>query len=93
MSSDPFAQLKAAQREGWGLFAPLEAVTTMPAAGLVRHAGVRAGQRVLDVACGTGVVAVTAARLGAQLNALDLSPVLLDHARRNAALAQVSVDF
>ena len=32
MSSDPFAQLKAAQREGWALFAPLEAVTTIPAA-------------------------------------------------------------
>ncbi|MFC5608966.1 class I SAM-dependent methyltransferase [Variovorax soli] len=93
MSSDPFAQLKAAQREGWALFAPLEAVTTIPAARLLRHAGVRAGQRLLDVGCGTGVVALTAARAGAQVSALDLAPALIEHGRKHAALAQVEVDF
>lgn len=93
MPDDPFVQLKAMQREGWSLFAPLEAVTTMPAAALVKHARVRAGQAVLDVGCGTGVVALTAARAGAQVRALDLSPVLLEHARKNAALAALDVDF
>lgn len=93
MSADPFAQLKSIQREGWALFAPLEAVTTMPAANLVKHARVRAGQRVLDVACGTGVVAVTAARKGAEVCALDLSPVLIEHGGRNAALAGVKIEF
>ena len=44
MSNDPFAQMKAAQREGWALFVPLESVTTIPAAQLVKHAGIRAGQ-------------------------------------------------
>jgi len=29
MSTDPFAQLKTIQREGWALFAPLETVTTI----------------------------------------------------------------
>ena len=93
MSADPFAQLKAAQREGWSLFAPLETHTTIPAAELVRHARIREGQAVLDLACGTGVVAVTAARLGARVSALDLSPALLEHARRHAALADVKIDF
>ena len=93
MSHDPFAQMKAIQREGWALFAPLEAVTTIPAAQLVKHARVRAGQRVLDAGCGTGVVAVTAARTGANVSALDLSPVLLEHARKNAALAGVEIEF
>ena len=93
MSSDPFAQLKAAQREGWALFAPLEAVTTIPAARLLRHAGVRAGQRRRDVGCGTGGVALTAARAGAQVSALDLAPALIEHGRKHAALAQVEVDF
>lgn len=93
MSNDPFAQLKSAQREGWALFAPLEAVTTIPAARLVRHAGVRAGQRVLDVGCGTGVAAFTAARQGAKVSALDLSPVLIEHGKRHAALGQVEIDF
>src|SRR5271166_892628 len=55
-AGDPFANFKAAQREGWSVFAPVEIFTTMPAAKLVKFAQVAAGQRVLDVACGTGVV-------------------------------------
>lgn len=93
MSDDPFAQLKVAQREGWSLFAPLEAITTATAAELVKHARIREGQRVLDVGCGTGVVALTAARVGAKVSGLDLSPVLIEHGRRHAALAGVDVDF
>jgi SAM-dependent methyltransferase len=93
MSNDPFAQMKSVQREGWALFAPLESVTTIPAAQLVKHARVRAGQHVLDAGCGTGVVAVTCARAGAKVSALDLSPVLLEHARKNAALAGVAIEF
>lgn len=93
MSADPFAQLKASQRDGWSLFAPLEIHTTAPAAELVKHAGIRAGQTVLDVACGTGVVALTAARVGANVCALDLSPALIEHARRHSALANVEIEF
>ena len=58
-----------------------------------RYARVRAGDGVLDVACGTGVVAVTAARLGARVTGLDLTPELLERARENAALAKVAIDF
>lgn len=93
MSTDPFEQMKSAQREGWALFAPLETATTIPAAQLIKHAGIRAGQRVLDVGSGTGVAAVTAARAGATVNALDLTPALLEHAKKNAALAGVEVQF
>lgn len=93
MSNDPFTQLKAIQREGWSLFAPLEAVTTATAAELVKHARIRAGQAVLDVGCGTGVVALTAARAGAKVQALDLSPVLIQHGRQHAALAGVEIEF
>lgn len=93
MPDDPFAQLKAIQREGWALFAPLEAVTTPTAAELVRHARICAGQAVLDVGCGTGVAALTAARAGARVRGLDLSPVLLEQARKHAALANVEIEF
>jgi len=93
MSTDPFAQFKAMQRESWSTFAPHAQLTTKSAARLVQFAEVTSGQSVLDVACGTGVVAVTAARRGAKLKALDLSPVLLQEARANAAIARVEVEF
>lgn len=92
-SADPFAQFKAAQREGWSLFAPLAVGTTIPAARLVAFAEVRAGQEVLDVACGTGVVAVTAAVRGARVRGLDLTPALLAHARENAEIAGAPIEF
>ncbi len=90
---DALAQFKEAQKQGWAHFAPLEAFTTPEAARLVKHAGVRAGHRVLDVACGTGVVAITAARLGARVTGLDLTPELLERARENAGIAGVDVDW
>jgi SAM-dependent methyltransferase len=90
---DPFATFKAGQRERWAHFAAVATMTTSPAARLVRHAGIRPGSRVLDVACGTGVVAVTAARLGARATGLDLTPELLAVARDNARIAAVEVDF
>ena len=90
---DPFADFKAAQRKGWAFFAPLEAITTIPAAKLVAFARVKQGQRALDVGSGTGVVAVTAARAGAKVSSLDLTPELIEVARHNAQLADVVIDF
>jgi SAM-dependent methyltransferase len=91
--TDPFAQFKAVQREAWSHFAPLAVFTTVPAADLVRFAEVKPGQSLLDVACGTGVVSVTAARSGARVRALDLSPALLEHARTNAEIAGTKITF
>jgi SAM-dependent methyltransferase len=93
MTDDPYAALKAAQREGWGLFAPIAPFTTPAAAALVNYAAIKAGEAVLDVACGTGVVAITAAVRGAAVNGLDLSPALLDDARRNAMLVDGPIEF
>jgi ubiquinone/menaquinone biosynthesis C-methylase UbiE len=93
MTMDPLVQFKEMQKQGWKHFAPLEDVTMSGAVRLVRFAGVRAGQRVLDVACGTGVVAITAARAGAKVSALDLTPQLLERARENATIAGVEIDW
>jgi SAM-dependent methyltransferase len=92
-TDDPLAGFKQAQKEGWASFAPLQAITTVSAARLVKHAGIRADQRVLDVGCGTGVAAVTAARLGAQVTGLDLTPELLVEARENARIAMVNIEW
>jgi SAM-dependent methyltransferase len=93
MSQDQFAAFKAAQREAWSLFAPTEIITTPTAAVLIKHARIKEGDRVLDVGCGTGVAAITAARLGAKVKGLDLTPALLERARWNADLAQVPIEF
>jgi SAM-dependent methyltransferase len=87
MSNDPFTDFKRKQRESWTTFAPTATFTTPVAAHLVLFAGIRAGESVLDVGTGTGVVAVTAARTGARVSALDLTPELLVEARENARIA------
>jgi hypothetical protein len=48
MSYDSFTR---AQKRGGRIFAPLQTLTTVAAARLLMHAGVQAGQRVLDAAC------------------------------------------
>lgn len=88
-AADPFRAWKGAQREGWSTFTPVEVHTTPPAAHLVRFASVGAGEAVLDVATGTGVVAITAARAGAKVTGLDLTPALLARAEQNARDAAV----
>ena len=51
---------------------------------LLRHAALQSGERVLDVACGTGIVARQAAPLagpGGQVVAVDMNPAMLGVAR------------
>ena len=55
------------------------------AAEFVRRIGIVPGERVLDVACGTGNVALPAARLGGAVTGLDIVPALLGQARAAAA--------
>ena len=51
---------------------------------VVEAAGITAGQRVLDVAAGSGNAAIPAARTGAQVVASDLTPELLEVGRAAA---------
>ena len=91
--NDPFVDLKRRQREMWSSFAPTATFTTPVAAQLVAFAGVAAGEAVLDIGTGTGVVAITAARAGARVSALDLTPALLEQARENSRIAGVDVTW
>ncbi len=52
-----------------------------------------AGDRVLDVGCGTGTLAVKAAQKGARVTGLDLSPAMLRLAEEKARAAGVEVNF
>jgi SAM-dependent methyltransferase len=51
---------------------------------VVRSARIRAGESVLDIACGTGNTALAARARGANVTGLDLTPELLAVARRRA---------
>ena len=60
---------------------------------VVEAAGVRPGQRVLDVACGTGNVAIRAAEAGADVVASDLTPEHFPAGRRNATRSGVELEW
>ena len=94
------AELKAKHRGIWtmGDYAAV-ATEIIPALGpvLVEAAGIGPGQRVLDVAAGTGNVAIPAALTGADVVASDLTPRLLeigalDAADRGAVLEWIEAD-
>lgn len=60
---------------------------------LVEACGISAGQRVLDVAAGTGNTAIRAAQAGAEVVASDLTPENFEAGRREAAAAGVELDW
>jgi demethylmenaquinone methyltransferase/2-methoxy-6-polyprenyl-1,4-benzoquinol methylase len=54
---------------------------------------VKEGDRVLDLGCGTGALALRAAKKGAGVKAIDINPRMLDVARAKAKDAQLSQDI
>ncbi|WP_084965564.1 class I SAM-dependent methyltransferase [Thermoactinospora rubra] len=60
---------------------------------MVRVIGPGPGQRVLDVATGTGALALPLARAGADVSGCDLAPALIETAKRLAAQEGLAVDY
>jgi ubiquinone/menaquinone biosynthesis C-methylase UbiE len=90
------ADLKAKHRALWALGDyPDVAATVIPDLGqaLVEACGIAAGDRVLDVAAGSGNASIPAALAGARVTATDLTPELLDAGRRAADAAGVDLDW
>jgi ubiquinone/menaquinone biosynthesis C-methylase UbiE len=89
-------ELKAATRAAWALgdyhrFAK----QTIWELGemLVRACGISTGQRVLDVAAGTGNTAIRAAGAGAEVVASDLTPENFEAGRREAEARGVKLEW
>ena len=53
---------------------------------------VRAGERVIDIGTGSGVIAIAAAKVGARVVATDVDPRAVAAAERNATLNAVSIE-
>jgi ubiquinone/menaquinone biosynthesis C-methylase UbiE len=88
--------LKASHHATWaaGDYAAIaELIDEIPPAHLLHVAGVGPGQTVLDVATGTGNVALRAAEAGAEVVGLDLTPELFDVARRRAEALGLEVEW
>ena len=60
---------------------------------LVAAAGIGPGDRVLDVAAGSGNASIPAARLGARVVASDLTPELLENGRQRAAQLGANIEW
>src|SRR5215212_3566110 len=88
--------LKQAHRATWaaGNYAAVaEKIDEAPPRDLFARVQITPGDEVLDVAAGTGNIALRAAEAGAQVVGLDLTPELFATARRRAAERGVHVDW
>jgi SAM-dependent methyltransferase len=89
------AGFKQTQRKTWssGDYPDIARLIESGAERLVAAADIQAGQDVLDVATGSGNVALLAAQRGANVIGLDLTPELFVAARRRAAEAGVDCEW
>ena len=89
------SEMKARQKAMWtaGDFAQVAHRIEQVSLDLLERVGVEAGTKLLDVACGTGNASVPAAKTGAEVTGLDLTPKLLDVARERAAEAGMEIEF
>jgi SAM-dependent methyltransferase len=88
--------VKAKHRAMWALGDyPSVAAEVIPDLGavLVRACGVGPGDRVLDVAAGSGNAAIPAAAAGGRVVACDLTPEMFPAGREQAARAGVEVEW
>jgi 2-polyprenyl-3-methyl-5-hydroxy-6-metoxy-1,4-benzoquinol methylase len=94
-SSAGFEQLKAAMRSTWmaGDFGQIARYSAPHAEEFIQRLSIAPGMRVLDVACGTGNLAIPAAKRSADVTGIDIAPNLLEQARLRADAEGVRATF
>ena len=87
--------LKAKLRATWisGDFGQIAKFLETEAETFINRLGLKPGTKVLDVACGTGNLALPAARRGADVTGVDIAPNLVEQARANAAREGLNAHF
>jgi ubiquinone/menaquinone biosynthesis C-methylase UbiE len=91
----PIEQIKASMRAAWiaGDFGVVAKTITGAAEAFVSRLKIAPGSLVLDVATGTGNLAIPLARSGAVATGVDIAPNLLEQARERAATEGFSARF
>ena len=94
-STPDLTELRDKQQKVWssGDYNKIAALTVPVSEHLVDHVGVGPTDRVLDVATGTGHVALAAARRSAESAGIDYVPELLEIARRRAEAEDLVVEL
>ena len=87
--------VKQRQQKMWasGDYSAVAARIAVMAEDMVQAAGLKAGERVLDVATGSGNAAIAAARCGCVVTGTDYVPELLERGRARAAAEGLEVWF
>jgi ubiquinone/menaquinone biosynthesis C-methylase UbiE len=95
MTEPSFDQIKASLRATWmaGDFGVIARQTAKIAAAFAEGLAIPQGAQALDVACGTGNVAIPLARQGCVVTGVDIAPNLLEQARSRAAAEGVAATF
>jgi 2-polyprenyl-6-hydroxyphenyl methylase/3-demethylubiquinone-9 3-methyltransferase len=75
-----------------GEFRPLHLLNPVRVGYIAAHAPL-AGQRLLDVGCGGGLLAEALARAGATVTGIDLAPGMIEVARLHAAESALAIDY
>ena len=90
-----FSAIKAQQLKTWstGDFAMIAWNTVYPGEMLCEAVELRAGQKVLDVATGSGNAALSAARRNCEASGIDYVPALIERARQRAAVEKLPAKF
>jgi len=88
-------ELKQRQRAVWAAGDYPDIATTIEPVSevAVAESGVGDGEELLDVATGNGNAALAAARRGARVTGIDLTPELLDAARERAKQESLEIEF
>ena len=94
-TSSEIAALKTKLRATWiaGDFGQIAKYYTGDAEEFINRLNLKPGMKVLDVACGTGNLALPAARAGAEVTGVDIAPNLVEQARENAKREGLDIKF
>ena len=89
------SSVKEQQKQTWstGDFAIIAWNTVFPGELLCEAVELRAGEKVLDVATGSGNAALSAARRNCEAVGIDYVPALIDRARERAAVERLPAQF